>query len=111
MLLGSPARVPCPRSRFSTRQTTLGCAAATLAGSCRRPGVRTQFRRPQTDQVRSIEPPKKAPAWSTLHALADEGVRIRAIAEVIGRHLDVPVVAISPENAIEHFAWLAGESG
>jgi nucleoside-diphosphate-sugar epimerase len=50
----------------------------------------------------------KAPAGSTLHAVADEGVSIRAIAEVIGRHLDLPVVAISPEDAAAHFAWLAG---
>jgi nucleoside-diphosphate-sugar epimerase len=49
-----------------------------------------------------------APAGSTLHAVADEGVPIRAIAEVIGRHLDLPVATISPENAAEHFAWLAG---
>jgi hypothetical protein len=27
---------------------------------------------------------------------------------VIGRHLDLPVVAISPEDAAGHFAWLAG---
>jgi len=33
-------------------------------------------------------------------------VPIRAIAEVIGRHLDLPVVAISPEDAGEHFGWL-----
>jgi nucleoside-diphosphate-sugar epimerase len=33
---------------------------------------------------------EKAPAGSRLHAVADEGVPIRAIAEVIGRHLDVP---------------------
>ena len=51
---------------------------------------------------------EKAPAGSTLHAVADEGVPIREIAEVIGRHLDVPVVAISPEDAAAHFAWLAG---
>jgi len=51
---------------------------------------------------------EKAPAGSTLHAVADEGVPIRDIAEVIGRHLDLPVVAISPEDAAEHFAWLAG---
>ena len=50
----------------------------------------------------------KAPAGSVLHAVADEGVPIRAIAEVIGRHLDLPVVAISPEDAAEHFGWLAG---
>jgi nucleoside-diphosphate-sugar epimerase len=50
----------------------------------------------------------KAPAGSTLHAVANEGVPIRAIAEVIGRHLDLPAVAISPEDAAAHFAWLAG---
>jgi nucleoside-diphosphate-sugar epimerase len=47
-----------------------------------------------------------APAGSTLHAVADEGVPIRAIAEVIGRHLDLPVVAIAPEDASEHFGWI-----
>ena len=51
---------------------------------------------------------EKAPAGSVLHAIADEGVPIRAIAEVIGRHLDLPVVAISGEDAGEHFGWLAG---
>jgi nucleoside-diphosphate-sugar epimerase len=50
----------------------------------------------------------KAPAGSVLHAVADEGVPIRAVAEVIGRHLDVPVAAISPEDAAGHFAWLGG---
>ena len=41
-----------------------------------------------------------------LHGVADEGVPIRAIAEVIGRQLDLPVVAIAPEEAGEHFGWL-----
>jgi nucleoside-diphosphate-sugar epimerase len=50
---------------------------------------------------------EEAPAGSTLHGVADEGVPIRDIAGVIGRHLDLPVVAISPEGAAEHFAWLA----
>ena len=50
----------------------------------------------------------EAPAGSTLHAVADEGVPIRDIAEVIGRHLSVPVASISAEDAGEHFAWLAG---
>jgi nucleoside-diphosphate-sugar epimerase len=48
---------------------------------------------------------EKAPAGSVLHGIADQGVPVRAIAEVIGRHLDLPVVAISPEDA-EHFGWL-----
>ncbi len=51
---------------------------------------------------------EKAPAGSVLHAIADDGVPIRAIAEVIGRHLDLPVVAISAADAAEHFSWLAG---
>jgi nucleoside-diphosphate-sugar epimerase len=51
---------------------------------------------------------EQAPAGSTLHAVADEGVPIREIAEVIGRHLDLPAVSISPEDGGGHFAWLAG---
>jgi nucleoside-diphosphate-sugar epimerase len=50
---------------------------------------------------------ENAPAGSTLHAVADEGVPIRDIADVIGRHLEVPVVSISPEDAAGHFTWLA----
>jgi nucleoside-diphosphate-sugar epimerase len=49
-----------------------------------------------------------APPGSTLHAVADEGVPIRDIAEVIGRHLDLPVATISPEDAGVHFGFLAG---
>jgi nucleoside-diphosphate-sugar epimerase len=51
---------------------------------------------------------EKAPAGSVLHAVADEGVPIRGIAEVIGRHLDLPAVAVSPEDAAGHFGFLAG---
>jgi nucleoside-diphosphate-sugar epimerase len=54
---------------------------------------------------------ENAPAGSTLHAVADEGVPIRDIAGVIGRHLGLPVVSISPEDAAEHFTWLAGFLG
>jgi nucleoside-diphosphate-sugar epimerase len=50
---------------------------------------------------------EKAPAGSTLHAVADEGVPIREVAEVIGRHLNLPVASISPEDAPAHFTWLA----
>ena len=48
-----------------------------------------------------------APAGSVLHGVADEGVPVREIAEVIGRHLELPVVAVAPEDAGEHFGWLA----
>ena len=51
---------------------------------------------------------EQAPAGSVLHAIADEGVPIRAIAEVIGRHLHLPVAAIAPANAAGHFTWLGG---
>ena len=51
---------------------------------------------------------ENAPAGSTLHAVADEGVQIRDIAGVIARHLDVPVASVAPEDAPQHFTWLAG---
>ncbi|GLV53190.1 putative NAD-dependent epimerase/dehydratase [Dictyobacter sp. S3.2.2.5] len=49
---------------------------------------------------------EKAPAGSVLHGVGEEGVPTRTIAEVIGRHLDLPVVSISPEDAGKHFRWL-----
>jgi nucleoside-diphosphate-sugar epimerase len=54
---------------------------------------------------------EKAAAGSTLHAIGEEGVPIREVAEVIGRHLDVPVAAISSDDAGEHFGFLAGFVG
>ncbi|MER7542292.1 SDR family oxidoreductase [Spirillospora sp. NPDC127506] len=50
---------------------------------------------------------EKAPAGSALHAAADEGVPLRAVAEVIGRRLGVPAASIAPEDAPGHFGWLA----
>ncbi|MFI9270821.1 SDR family oxidoreductase [Kitasatospora sp. NPDC052896] len=50
---------------------------------------------------------EQAPAGSVLHAIADQGVPIRSIAEVIGRHLGLPVAAVPAERADEHFTWLA----
>ncbi|MEU7940218.1 SDR family oxidoreductase [Microbispora bryophytorum] len=54
---------------------------------------------------------EKAPAGSVLHAVTDEGVPIRAVAEVIGRHLGLPVVSIPSEEAGEHFSWLGAMIG
>ncbi|HEX5401046.1 MAG TPA: SDR family oxidoreductase [Pseudonocardiaceae bacterium] len=54
---------------------------------------------------------ENAPAGSVLHAVADEGVPIRAIAEVIARHLDIPVASIPAEHAGQHFSWLGGFIG
>jgi nucleoside-diphosphate-sugar epimerase len=49
---------------------------------------------------------ESAPAGSVLHGVADEGVPVRTIAEVIGRHLNVPVRSIPAEEADEHFGWI-----
>ncbi|MGV9700856.1 SDR family oxidoreductase [Streptomyces sp. NPDC003483] len=54
---------------------------------------------------------EKAPAGSVLHGVAEEGVELRAVAEVIGRHLDLPVTAVAPEDAAGHFTWLASFLG
>ncbi|MFJ9821546.1 SDR family oxidoreductase [Streptomyces sp. NPDC101151] len=54
---------------------------------------------------------EKAPAGAVLHGVAEEGVAIRDVAEVIGRHLDVPVASVAPEAAAGHFAWLSGFLG
>ena len=44
---------------------------------------------------------------SRYNAVAEEGISMREIAEVIGKGLKVPVVSISPEEAQAHFGWLA----
>jgi nucleoside-diphosphate-sugar epimerase len=49
---------------------------------------------------------EKADAGDTFHAVAEEGVPVRDMAEVIGRGLKVPVVALGPEEASKHFGWL-----
>ncbi len=54
---------------------------------------------------------EQAPAGSTLHAVAEQGVPIRDVAEVIARHLEVPTASISNEDAGEHFGFLAGFVG
>ncbi|MEU6772370.1 SDR family oxidoreductase [Streptomyces sp. NPDC046759] len=54
---------------------------------------------------------ERAPAGSVLHGVAEEGIAIRDVAEVIGRNLDVPVVSVAPEGAARHFTWLAGFIG
>lgn len=48
----------------------------------------------------------EAPAGSVLHAVAEEGVTARAMAEAMGRHLDLPVVSVPPDEAMDHFGWL-----
>ncbi len=47
-----------------------------------------------------------APAGAVLHGVAEEGVPIRDVAEVIGRHLELPVVSVPEQEAADHFGWL-----
>jgi len=45
------------------------------------------------------------------HAIGEEGVPFRTIAEAIGRGLNVPVISVSPEEAAGHFGWFAHFAG
>jgi nucleoside-diphosphate-sugar epimerase len=49
---------------------------------------------------------EKGSAGARYHAITEEGVPLRGIAEAIGRGLKIPVVSKSPEEAGEHFGWL-----
>jgi nucleoside-diphosphate-sugar epimerase len=49
---------------------------------------------------------EKQDAGARYHAIAEEGVPVRDIAEAIGRGLNVPVTSKSSEEAAAHFGWL-----
>ncbi|MET7299109.1 hypothetical protein [Embleya sp. NPDC005575] len=79
-----------------------GVSAYVGDGSNRRPAVH------RSDAARLFRLAlEQAPAGSILHGVAEEGIPIRTIAELIGRHLDVPTTAIAPDQAGEHFGWLS----
>jgi nucleoside-diphosphate-sugar epimerase len=50
---------------------------------------------------------EKAAAGGRYHGAAEEGVAFRDIAGVIGRRLNLPVVAKSAAEAADHFGWFA----
>ncbi|MGW5103265.1 SDR family oxidoreductase [Streptomyces sp. NPDC004100] len=54
---------------------------------------------------------EKAPAGQRLHAAAEEGVPFRQIAEVIGRHLDIPVLSLTGEEAEARYGFVGRFTG
>jgi hypothetical protein len=61
-----------------------------------------QWRR-RIDRRRSLHA-----AGARLHAIAEEGVTLCAIAQAIGAGLGVPVRSLAKDEARAHFDWLAG---
>jgi nucleoside-diphosphate-sugar epimerase len=51
------------------------------------------------------------PGVTVYHAVQEEGVALREIAETLGKGLKMPVVSIAPEKAAEHFGWFAHFAG
>ena len=51
------------------------------------------------------------PGVTVYHAVQEEGVTARAIAETLGKGLKVPVVSINSEKSAEHFGWFAHFAG
>ena len=58
--------------------------------------------------VRALE---TAPAGSVVHAVAEEGVPTRQIAESIGQGIGVPVISVEPEDVGAHFSWIGAFFG
>ena len=54
---------------------------------------------------------EKAEPGSRYHAVAEEGIPVRDIAEVIGRGLKVPVVSLTAEEVPAHFGFMAMFAG
>ena len=53
---------------------------------------------------------KTGPGMTTYHAVQEEGVSVRDIAETIGKGLKVPLVSIPAEKAVEHFGMFLGHA-
>jgi nucleoside-diphosphate-sugar epimerase len=54
---------------------------------------------------------EKGPNRARYHAVAEEGVTAKEIAEAIGRGLKIPVVSMSPDEAAGHFGWMGFFAG
>ncbi len=51
---------------------------------------------------------EQAPAGATYHAVSEEGVALRDIAQAIGRGLNLPVVSKAGNDVASHFGWMTG---
>lgn len=51
---------------------------------------------------------ERGPSSETYHAVAEQGIPSRKIAEAIATGLDVPCVSLSAEEARQHFNWFHG---
>lgn len=54
---------------------------------------------------------EQAPAGGIVHAVGEEGIPTRTIAEAIGAAVGVPAASIAPEDAAEHFGWIGAFFG
>ena len=98
--LATEEDVPVPGT-ISYPRVSEETAASAAAGGVRASVVRL----PQVhDRVK--QGLEKGSAGARHHAVAEEGVALREIAEAIGRGLKVPVVSKSPEEAAQHFGFL-----
>ncbi len=50
---------------------------------------------------------EKGTAGSRYNGIADGGIPVRELAEIIGKQLNLPVKSISPEEAAGHFTWMS----
>jgi nucleoside-diphosphate-sugar epimerase len=51
---------------------------------------------------------ENAVSGKRFHAVGEEGIPFKLIAEAIGKQENLPVVSIAPEKAAEHFGWFTG---
>ncbi|MCC3158205.1 SDR family oxidoreductase [Hymenobacter sp. 15J16-1T3B] len=54
---------------------------------------------------------ERGEAGARYHGVAEEGIAMRDIAAVIGRHLGLPVASVPAAEASAHFGWMAGFVG
>jgi len=60
----------------------------------------------RTDAAHLVTLGLDAPAGARLHAVAEDGVPTREIAEAIGRAFDLPVTPVAANDTADHFGWI-----